>query len=199
MLRDLQSPWGISNLCLQHYSQLKVKLDFINENPNLEEFYANIATTGRDDSRPRSPAWVDEPADNASSTTREDANVYSRHSSLSWTPECDAVMNQAGTAARDQSGEREGNAGQTSGYDLTKRSPTPNSHHTTLANTVNPLSWMPHAGDLPSDELQGAQNEPQVPLLIHSDYWPSMGIQEAYLMRHFIDDLGSWVRASPRY
>jgi hypothetical protein len=108
-------------------------------------------------------------------------------------------MNQAGTAARDQSGEREANACQTSGYDLMKRSPTPNSYHTTLANTVNPLSWMPHAGDMPSDELQGAQIEPQVPLLIHSDYWPSMSIQEAYLMRHFIDDLGSWVRALPRY
>lgn len=56
---------------------------------------------------------------------------------------------------------------------------------------------MPHADDMPSDELRGVQHEPQIPLLIPSDYWPSMSVQEAYLMRHFIDDLGSWVRASP--
>lgn len=166
-----------------------MKPDFINENPNLEEFYANIATASHDNSRPRSQAYVDEPADNASPTTREDANVSSRHSSLSWTPECDTVMNHAGADA---------NAGQTSGFDMAKCSPTPNSHHTPLANTLNPLSWMSHAGDMPSDELQGIQNEPQIPLLIHSDYWPSMSVQEAYLMRHFIDDLGSWVRASPQ-
>ena len=199
MLRGSQLLCGISTLCLQLSSQLKVKSDFVNENPKLEEFYANITTVDHDNPRARSPAWVDEPADNTSQSTREEANASSRNSPLSWIPECEAVVDHAGTAARGQSDEREANTAGTSRLKLAKCTPTPGGDHTPLDNSINPLSWISHAGDMSSNELHGVQNEPQIPLSIHSDYWPSMSVQEAYLMRHFIDDLGSWVRVSSWY
>jgi hypothetical protein len=188
-----------------------VTLDFVDETPSLEGLHANPATPESADASSRPSARPTGRGIN-SPKTRENSYETSRNDSEAWTTTPSGVLAQISSPVAKRgldSGVDEVETAESLPSENSNTVPSDNEHYERLAThaTVpeeNSIHWIPQPFDLPSvNTPESAAPFPQ-PLAESinpqdSDYWPYMTVQEAYLMRYFIDKLACWVSLSPKH
>lgn len=143
---------------------------------------------------------------------RESPYATSKEDSEAWTPTTSRPITQVSSPSavsqRNKGVAQEAEPNVTSPSEPSIVDSTNDSRHQSSAILTDvpqedPSLWLSRSYDLPfpdNSESSAAFDEPhlqpfelQNEIPEESDYWPNMTVQEAYLMRYFIDKLACWV------
>jgi hypothetical protein len=192
-----------------------VTLDFVDETPSLEDSYADSSALKPTHSRNCPSAGQLGAKRVTTSKIRENSHATSKDDSEVWTPTPSRPSTQipSPSVANHRIDKRieqaKNNESPTSEHSITASNDEGHYEESTTlteAPREDTTHWLPRSYELPFandsestvhfDEqlLQSidAQNEK----FEESEYWPYMTVQEAYLMRYFIDKLACWVNSS---
>lgn len=188
---------------------LKVTLDFVDETPSLEDSYADSSAPKLMHSRNRLSARQLSVRMVGISDTRENSHATSRDGSEAWTPTPSRPSTKmpSHSTANQRIDKRirqtENIESPPSGHSITASSDE-DRYEESATLTEAPqedTAYLSYELPFPNEsESTIPFNEPLL-LSIESqnensdelEYWPSMTVQEVYLMRYFIDKLACWV------
>jgi hypothetical protein len=178
----------------------------------LEDSYANSSAPEPTLSHPRTSKRQFSGKQITTSKLRESPYATSKEDSEAWTPTTNRPITQVSSPSAVSQGNKEGvkeaepnvsSPSEHSIVDSTNDSRYQSSAILTDVPQEDPSPWLSRSYDLPfpdNSESSAAFNEPhlqsielQNEISEESDYWPCMTVQEAYLMRYFIDKLACWV------
>jgi hypothetical protein len=188
----------------------KITLDFVDETPSLEDSYANSSAPEPTPSRSRPSTQQLSAKRIINQKKRRSPYATSKNGSEARTPTPSRPLIQASSPSApnhriDKSIEQETNESSSSGHSIiASNSDDDYEESATLTEVPQGTShWFPRSYDppfanasestAPLNESLTQSFEAQSKNFEESDYWPYMTVQEAYLMRYFIDKLACWV------
>jgi hypothetical protein len=188
-----------------------VTLDFVDENPSLKGIYSKSTPSGPAHSRGSTPLSATGSAREGSTTPKAHVASLPKHDSAMQSPEVESDFNKSGTSATEVGRKPSSDDEQSPALFSSERSATLSNHEPHLSSrekcvdipNESSSSWLPHNvsisdfgmshSNLFLPDAHSGSTGSQSAKVDEFPHWPDMSVQEAYLMRHFIEELACWV------